>query len=376
MGAKKLGRNEPCWCGSGKKYKRCHLPREAQRPVKPSEIDEAAARVFRRRKCSAPEVWHESCSQPARAHSIQKAGSLEKIARDRHVYAFRPPPLGARLQGERMKPRLIGLNEASTFTGFCSKHDNDIFREIETQPFTATSHQCFLLDYRAICRELYVKEGIASVVDIRGQLDRGQPRSVQERVQGIHAAFRFGEQRGLRNFSSHKTRLDGFLLSGDFDAIRAYVVELEHPPPVMCCSPFVPEQDFLGRRLVELPSFDSIPPYISVSSFHGGNAGIVVFTWPREYDSVNIRFIQSLAAISDSDLSATLLRLFFEKFENTYMAPNWWEQLPHGVQNAVIDRMEYGGMPYVAGKLDRLTDDGVRFPAWIVTGRRCIGFSL
>jgi preprotein translocase subunit SecA len=25
-GAKKLGRNDPCWCGSGKKYKRCHWP--------------------------------------------------------------------------------------------------------------------------------------------------------------------------------------------------------------------------------------------------------------------------------------------------------------------------------------------------------------
>jgi uncharacterized protein YecA (UPF0149 family) len=25
MPDKKLGRNDPCWCGSGKKYKRCHL---------------------------------------------------------------------------------------------------------------------------------------------------------------------------------------------------------------------------------------------------------------------------------------------------------------------------------------------------------------
>jgi hypothetical protein len=24
----KLGRNDPCWCGSGKKYKRCHLRRD------------------------------------------------------------------------------------------------------------------------------------------------------------------------------------------------------------------------------------------------------------------------------------------------------------------------------------------------------------
>jgi uncharacterized protein YecA (UPF0149 family) len=26
--AAKPGRNEPCWCGSGKKYKKCHLPGE------------------------------------------------------------------------------------------------------------------------------------------------------------------------------------------------------------------------------------------------------------------------------------------------------------------------------------------------------------
>ncbi len=24
--SKKLGRNDPCWCGSGKKYKKCHYP--------------------------------------------------------------------------------------------------------------------------------------------------------------------------------------------------------------------------------------------------------------------------------------------------------------------------------------------------------------
>jgi hypothetical protein len=29
-GQRKLGRNAPCWCGSGKKYKKCHLPVEEQ----------------------------------------------------------------------------------------------------------------------------------------------------------------------------------------------------------------------------------------------------------------------------------------------------------------------------------------------------------
>src|SRR5262245_45133490 len=39
----KIGRNDPCWCGSGKKYKKCHLPHDSQvlahqRPQEPSGI--------------------------------------------------------------------------------------------------------------------------------------------------------------------------------------------------------------------------------------------------------------------------------------------------------------------------------------------------
>ncbi len=30
---RKIGRNNPCWCGSGKKFKECHLDRDKQEPV-------------------------------------------------------------------------------------------------------------------------------------------------------------------------------------------------------------------------------------------------------------------------------------------------------------------------------------------------------
>src|SRR3989344_7786611 len=30
VSAQKLGRNDPCWCGSGKKFKKCHINREPQ----------------------------------------------------------------------------------------------------------------------------------------------------------------------------------------------------------------------------------------------------------------------------------------------------------------------------------------------------------
>ena len=36
-----LGRNDPCHCGSGKKYKKCHLPLEEGRPSRQKAIHSA-----------------------------------------------------------------------------------------------------------------------------------------------------------------------------------------------------------------------------------------------------------------------------------------------------------------------------------------------
>lgn len=33
------GRNEPCWCGSGKKYKKCHQPEDQERAAKACAVN-------------------------------------------------------------------------------------------------------------------------------------------------------------------------------------------------------------------------------------------------------------------------------------------------------------------------------------------------
>lgn len=49
--ADKLGRNDPCHCQSGKKYKKCHL-----------DQDEAAARELRAKMQPAPHLHSAACS--------------------------------------------------------------------------------------------------------------------------------------------------------------------------------------------------------------------------------------------------------------------------------------------------------------------------
>ncbi|HET90549.1 MAG TPA: methionyl aminopeptidase [Chloroflexi bacterium] len=42
---RKLSRNDPCWCGSGKKYKHCHLKKDIARLHRPRTVDEIGREV-------------------------------------------------------------------------------------------------------------------------------------------------------------------------------------------------------------------------------------------------------------------------------------------------------------------------------------------
>ena len=41
--AEKVGRNEPCWCGSGRKYKKCHLAADEERNATNQQDDPESA---------------------------------------------------------------------------------------------------------------------------------------------------------------------------------------------------------------------------------------------------------------------------------------------------------------------------------------------
>ena len=50
----KTGRNDPCPCGSGQKYKRCCLPRDTAAAAEPAATDRAAAARAREAERSTP----------------------------------------------------------------------------------------------------------------------------------------------------------------------------------------------------------------------------------------------------------------------------------------------------------------------------------
>ena len=44
--SKELSRNDPCWCGSGKKFKKCHLGREQPPPRPKASVSQNPRRIL------------------------------------------------------------------------------------------------------------------------------------------------------------------------------------------------------------------------------------------------------------------------------------------------------------------------------------------
>ena len=84
---------------------------------------------------------------PINSHSQQMNGALSLIARDGKVVApvrkfFQPPSAINRNIGP------VAIQQASTFKGFCAKHDNEVFQAVERRPLVPNDEEQVLALHR------------------------------------------------------------------------------------------------------------------------------------------------------------------------------------------------------------------------------------
>ena len=115
MPRQKLGRNDSCWCGSGKKYKHCHLGLEDQTPLPISEVLKRFNQANSAKTCLVPSTWKDKChAEISSAHTVPK-GSLKQIARNEHVYSFKPNLMNLRKNQGVLVPELARISHHSKF---------------------------------------------------------------------------------------------------------------------------------------------------------------------------------------------------------------------------------------------------------------------
>lgn len=338
----------PCWCGSGTPFASCHTGREASARVPRSELLAYFKRERARAVCLHFDANPITCSpRKIRAHSIQRRRGLDRIARGGQVYQFTGDYGDLLRHGGRITAKLIGVQRATTFGGFCARHDNDLFAPIDTQAFEAREDLAVLLLYRALCREVWVRDIAERSIAFFRQLDRGRPLEEQRAIQAFLNLHEEGLRNGNRSLARHKRALDQCLRSGRVEDIRFLVFSSGTQPNVLCSGVFYPTHDFQGRELQDLSLADRPLDLLSMSAIATADGHATVLAWHASSDSVCIRFIQSLSSCPDPEreVPEAILRLMLSSFENVAIRPDWWEGLGEDVRTELLARFQFIGHP-------------------------------
>lgn len=305
---------------------------------------------FSKKICCAPENSFEKCKEKiVKAHSLQRAITLTNIAVDSMVYSFLPLKIESFDFKSKTKiyPYPLEISKASTFNGFCRRHDDEIFKKIEKEDFFKTKEQCFLLAYRVICREYYTKvcavdsasKETASALDNLLKF-RGTPIEFQRaiRIYNIHKATRDIDKWKLHCYEKYKSDFDKNLLEKSHSALDHIVFEFDSIFPVAVTGSFNVEYDLNGNKLQDATPFNNPEKILCLTSFSDREKSYIVLSWSSGDKSVGKKFVESMLHFSSLKLGGAIFNIIFSFCENLHISPEWWEGLEDNAKEFLIDR--------------------------------------
>lgn len=332
------------------------------------DAEKSLRSAFTVKMCLHPDASSTTCSgQIIRAHTVRRAADLKAIERIGHVYSVHVDMKTLNRTKGKPSIRLIGINEASTFWGFCSKHDAQTFAPLETRPLVPDAEQCFLLTYRPLVKELYLKKAHLATMPLARDTDKGKSKGAQLAIQSLLGGMLVGVQAAVNDLTHYKALFDADLKAQDYAHMRWVAFHLAAPPDVMCSGVLAPKYTFDGHRIQDLAELAAPMQLLSCSLVSDGTAGAAVFAWRSDSDKASGTLLDSLLALPQEQQPHAIMRYIFSEMENLFIAPAWWDALPLGTRATLEKRVAHN-----LGITERLpekylADDGVRAVGWQVT---------
>lgn len=350
-------RNALCWCGSGKKFKKCHRNREAQPKGNPWDAVNANRKAFSQKKCCARDVGLGDCDGSViKAHTVSRGPNLTKIAKDGHVLHYVANISDMNKNGGKLSAKKIGIGDASVFYGFCSKHDRELFSCIENEAFTGRPDQCLAVAYRTMSRELYGKDAGAHLRDTLREADKGLKPFEQFAIQQMLDVINTGNEAARRDLKATHDALTLALVNNRLDTLSFVVFEFAAPLPFMFAGAWSPFRDLNGREL-QAGYSDELLEQVFVSSFASDSSAMICVSWRNVDNAPGQVIAEQLLALSDDQLASVCLQFVMKHVENLFFDPDWFQGLndkPRELLNQLAaDGMDMmGGIPSLPVHLD------------------------
>jgi hypothetical protein len=269
------------------------------------------------------------------AHSIQRNGRLslleEPINEQMMVYSGVSYFSGKKSLIGDFKP--VGKATASTFYGFCDKHDTEVFSSIENSAFDNSSEHLFLHSYRAFAHTYHSKKQEYQLYASDWDALKTWPKSeLRLWIKGLELS--------LRDLNEEKKKLDDFLLKSQFDKLEYLVLELGEFFPFACSSLVSPFVSVKNRKIDEPHNLSKPTTSFMMTVLPDLENSVIIFAGLPNNKSIDV-FFEDLDSLSDARLSLALSSMMTRLCENTVWSPKLWDSLSRDEKAVFLNDARY-----------------------------------
>lgn len=289
-----------------------------------------------KRESTIKECFHPNkseCVLPIKqAHSLQRNGRLslieEEIKGQNCLYTVTSFRSSVKRHIEDFTP--VGKKVASTFYGFCDKHDTKVFEPIENDLFDGSEKHLFLHSYRSFAHSYHSKKQELQLY--KSDWETMKKMSKLQREGMIH-----GAEVGLKDMEPEKAYLDDLLYNG----LIYSLFETNEFYPFGCSSVVTPHYTVKDEPL-ELDLYDTTSPWISV----------ILTVVPDKSNSLSIlagnpnskpamQFLDDIDALNDEKYTLAISTLMTKLAENTFWSPKLWDAMSESTKMVLRNNAGY-----------------------------------
>lgn len=216
-----------------------------------------------------------------------------------------------------------GIRQASTFYGFCNRHDTKIFEAIDTRPLSAhDNEQLFLLAYRAVTKALHGALQ-ASMPLVVGGLPGGTNDQAERDAQTVF----------LRPWIIWRYRYiyyDKNICRGGHDSVSHSTFIIDNEQPAVAAAAFF----FVDRKRYGEPCAGVALNVVPLSE----DRTLVVFSYAKESSGKVRRYIAPIMLATGEARSYELSCLLLNRAENFFVSPRaveaWSPQKRRDIERA------------------------------------------
>lgn len=270
------------------------------------------------------------------AHSLQRNGRLslieEEVNGQNCLYTVTSFSSSKKKHLEDFIP--VGKKIASTFYGFCHKHDTDVFEPIENNRFDGSDKHLFLHSYRSFAHSYHSKIQELQLYKSNWEAMRKMPKLQRD-------AMIAGAELALNDIKPEKDFLDDLLLNETYSGLEYSLFETNEFYPFGCSSLITPHYTVKNEPL-EANIFDNSAPWISVILTvvpDKSNSFSILAANPNSPPA--LKFIDHIEELNDEKYLLAISTLMTAFAENTFWSPKLWDAMSESAKRVLRNNAQY-----------------------------------